>query len=256
MKSTFNVIYLGGPTVILEIGGLRFITDPTLDPSGVTFPAGPVTIEKLSGPALTDVGKIDVVLLSHDQHGDNLDTAGRALLETVPKIFSTKDAAGRLGGIVIGMDVWESLSVTTPAGGEIEITATPARHGPTNIEPLAGEVTGFILQVKGEPDNCIYLTGDTVFYHGIEEVAKRFKPKYVFIFAGAAKPGLPFNLTMGANDAVDTAFAFPDATIIPIHFEGWSHFSESAAMLAGAFGVLGIGNRLKILTPAESVSLD
>jgi hypothetical protein len=34
---TFNLIYLGCPTVILEFGGLRIITDPTLDPKGMSF---------------------------------------------------------------------------------------------------------------------------------------------------------------------------------------------------------------------------
>lgn len=257
MKKRFKVTYLGGPTVIITFGGLRLMTDPTLDPSGVRFPAGPeVMIEKLSDPALTDIGKIDIVLLSHDQHGDNLDTAGRALLENVTQTFSTPAAAERLKGIVTGLQTWESVMVTTSEGDELIITATPARHGPTHIEALAGEVTGFILTVKDDPENSIYLTGDTVFYHGIEEVAKRFHPKYVFIFAGAAKPGIPFNLTMGANDAVDTAFAFPNATIIPIHFEGWSHFSENASALIGGFAALGISERLKILPPGESVSLD
>ncbi len=37
MKNVFNVIYLGGPTIVLEMGGLRLMTDPTLDPPGETF---------------------------------------------------------------------------------------------------------------------------------------------------------------------------------------------------------------------------
>jgi len=93
----------------------------------------------------------------------------------------------------------------------------------------------------------IYITGDTVFYEGIKEVAARFKPQYVFIFAGAAKPRGPFNVTMGTNDAIDTAFAFPDATIIPVHFEGWSHYTETGEMLRQSFEALGIADRLKIL---------
>jgi hypothetical protein len=32
---------------------------------------------------------------------------------------------------------------------------------------------------------------------------------------------------MSANDAIDTAHAFPDATIVPVHHEGWAHFSQS-----------------------------
>ena len=33
----FSVIYIGGPTAILEIGGLRFMIDPSLDPPGEVY---------------------------------------------------------------------------------------------------------------------------------------------------------------------------------------------------------------------------
>jgi L-ascorbate metabolism protein UlaG (beta-lactamase superfamily) len=246
MRNLTRVIYLGGPTVILEMAGLRLITDPTLDPPGI-FPAGPTdTIEKLSAPAFTDIGRIDGVLLSHDQHADNLDKAGRALVASAPLTLSTKAAAGRLGGTVTGLSPWETHSMPTPDGGGLSVTATPARHGPAGIEGIMGDVTGFVLTPHDGGD-VIYLTGDTVFYEGIQEVAIRFKPTFVFIFCGAAKPKLPIHITMDANDALDTAFAFPRATIIPLHFEGWSHLSENGETLRQAFTAMGLGERLKVL---------
>jgi len=255
MKTATQIIYVGGPTVIIEIGGLRIITDPTLDPPG-DFPIGPNNfIKKLSGPAIKDIGHIDLVLLSHDQHDDNLDKAGRKLISEVPQTFSTKAAAERLQGTVIGMEPWETRWITTPSGDDLAITATPARHGPTNVEKLAGDVIGFVLTIGGQAPCEIYLTGDTVFFDGIKSVASRFHPKYILIFAGAAKPGTPFNLTMGSNDAIDTAFTFPDAIIIPVHYEGWSHLSEPVELLQQSFGALGIHDRLKILKAGELTEL-
>src|ERR1700759_2899099 len=96
--------YIGGPTVILEIGGFRFITDPTLDPAGDSYNIGSVRLEKIQDPITTNIGKIDFVLLSHDQHWDNLDKGGRALLEKVTHTYTTKAGAGRLGGTAIGLD--------------------------------------------------------------------------------------------------------------------------------------------------------
>ncbi|WP_114939452.1 MBL fold metallo-hydrolase [Mucilaginibacter endophyticus] len=249
MKNEVNVTYIGGPTVILEIGGLRLMTDPTLDPAGEQFMINDKpAYHKTEGPVTTDIGKIDVVLLSHDQHGDNLDNAGRALLKQVSKTFTTKIGAERLGGNTIGLAPWESISLND----DVVITGTPARHGPAGSEKLTGDVTGFIVTVAGLQ---IYFTGDTVFYDGIKEVAEKFKPQYVFIFAGAAKPRGPFNVTMGTNDAIDTAFAFPDATIIPVHFEGWSHYTETGEMLQQSFNALGIAGQLKILAPGIKTSL-
>lgn len=249
MKNAVNVTYLGGPTVILEIGGLRLITDPTLDPAGETFTINnKPAYSKTEGPATTDIGKIDAVLLSHDQHGDNLDHAGRELLKSVPKTFTTKIGAERLKGNTIGLSLWESITLND----EVTITSTPARHGPAGSEHLTGDVTGFIVATK---EMQIYLTGDTVFYDGIKEVAEKFKPKYVFIFAGAAKPRGPFNVTMGTNDAIDTAFAFPEATIIPVHFEGWTHYTETGEMLQQSFIALGVANRLNILKAGVKTEL-
>jgi len=249
MKSEVNVTYLGGPTIILEIGGLRLMTDPTLDPAGEQFMINDKpAYHKTEGPATTDIGKIDVVLLSHDQHGDNLDHAGRELLKQVDKTLTTQIGAERLGGNALGLAPWESIALND----EVVITGTPARHGPAGSEKLTGDVTGFIITIAGLQ---IYITGDTVFYDGVKEVAEKFKPQYVFIFAGAAKPRGPFNVTMGTNDAIDTAFAFPDATIIPVHFEGWSHYTETGEMLQQSFNALSIGGQLRILQPGVTTNL-
>jgi len=249
MKDTASVIYLGGPTIILEIGGLRLMTDPTLDPEGETFMVGDKPgYFKTQGPAVTEIGRIDAILLSHDQHKDNLDNAGLAFLRTVPKTLTTLSAAGRLGGNAIGMAPYATHTLNEL----VTITATPARHGPAGTEKITGEVTGFLVQFG---DLQIYLTGDTVFYEGIKEIAEKFSPQYVFVFAGAARPRGPMNLTMNSNDVLDTAYVFPKATIIPLHIEGWSHYSEKPEDLTTAFSIVGINQQLKILVPGVSTAL-
>jgi L-ascorbate metabolism protein UlaG (beta-lactamase superfamily) len=74
-KTTLTLI--GGPTVLIELDGLRLLTDPTFDPPGDY--QGGVLLKKTAGPALSaeQVGSVDAVLLSHDQHFDNLDHGGR-----------------------------------------------------------------------------------------------------------------------------------------------------------------------------------
>ena len=68
---------IGGPTLLIEHGGFRILTDPTFDERGA-YEARGVTLTKLAGPALKpeDLGPVDLVLLSHDQHFDNLDRPG------------------------------------------------------------------------------------------------------------------------------------------------------------------------------------
>jgi len=61
-----RITYIGGPTILLEFGGIRFLTDPTFDPGGGEYPNGPVTLCKLTGPAIAPdaLGGFDYVLLS------------------------------------------------------------------------------------------------------------------------------------------------------------------------------------------------
>lgn len=89
-----------------------------------------------------------------------------------------------------------------------------------------------------------YVTGDTVWYEGVAQVARRFDPALVIVFAGAARTRGPFHLTMDGNDALETAVAFPRATLVGVHAEGWAHFTESANDLARAFDALGHRERL------------
>lgn len=238
---------IGGPTLLIEIGGFRLLTDPTFDGPG-TYQLPHVTLEKLAGPALPAeaLGRIDAVLLSHDQHSDNLDHAGRALVGQVPATLTTRAGAARLGATARGLAAWQTVEVAGPDGARLSITATPARHGPVGIEPLSGDVTGFLIGVAA-PGDAIYVTGDTVWYHGVAEVARRYRPRLVILFAGAAKTRGAFHLTMDSNDAIETAHAFPDAQIVAAHTDGWGHFTESGDDLARAFATLGLGERLQPL---------
>lgn len=248
---------IGGPTVLVEFGGLRFLTDPTFDHGGTEYPRNGVTLKKISDPALgvEALGKVDAVLLSHDQHADNLDDLGRTFLDGVPVVFTTVSGAGRLEGRACGLDVWESVMLRADDGTEVRITATPCRHGPAGIEPVTGDVIGFMLETVGEPSGALYLTGDTVYYEGVAEVARRFSPEFILAFAGAARVRGPIDLTMSANDLLDTANAFPQSLIVPVHTEGWAHFTQAADEVAGVFGALGLAHRIRTIDAGERTVL-
>lgn len=245
---TLTVTLIGGPTALLEVAGLRFLTDPTFSPPGA-YPSGAVTLTKLVGPALgpEDVGNVDAVLLSHDQHADNLDPDGRAFLASARHVLTTKVGADRLSEEFAGIEglaPWETHDLATPTGGIVHVTATPARHGPAGIERITGDVIGFALTFDDQPDRAIYVTGDTVWYEGVAEVAQRFDVSVVVTFVGAAQTRGPISLTMTADDAIETAKAFPHATIAPVHHQGWAHFTQSQDDVIRAFAAAGLAERL------------
>jgi L-ascorbate metabolism protein UlaG (beta-lactamase superfamily) len=244
------ITLIGGPTALIELGGLRLLTDPTFDDPG-EYQLPHVILRKTAKPALTaaQIGTIDAILLSHDQHADNLDLSGRALLPSAKRVFTTPAGAGRLGGNAEGLKPWETRELAAPNGEILTVTAAPARHGPAGIEPFSGDVTGFVLSSPANAFRPIYITGDTVWFDGVAEVERRFQPGLVLLFAGAAQTRGKFNLTMNSNDAIETAHVFSGALIVPIHNDSWAHFTESADELEHAFRALGHSDRLRRLQP-------
>lgn len=51
----------------------------------------------------------------------------------------------------------------------------------------------------------------------------------------------------GDGDAIETAQAFADASIVPVHYEGWMHFRQNGDDLQTAFKTLGFEPRLRML---------
>jgi|KBSSwiS6_1023812.scaffolds.fasta_scaffold19757_2 L-ascorbate metabolism protein UlaG (beta-lactamase superfamily) len=256
-EQALTVTYVGGPTALLEIGGLRLLTDPTFDPAGTQYQTAAYALRKTRGPAIAakDIGGVDVVLLSHDHHFDNLDHAGRRALSLASSVVTTVAGAARLKQDAIGLVPWQSCEVLTRDGRVLRITATPARHGPDGGD--RGPVIGFIVAFADERRPVVYISGDTVWYDGIAEVSRRFDPAVVLLFAGAAcVPEVgPAPLTLTATDAVAAAHAFARATIVPMHFDGWAHFTETRAQIQQAFDAAGLSGRLHWAPPGLPVTL-
>ncbi|MGO9356570.1 MAG: MBL fold metallo-hydrolase [Xanthobacteraceae bacterium] len=254
--TTLSLTLIGGPTALIEIAGFRLLTDPTFDQPG-DYALPHVTLTKTAGPALRadQIGPVDAVLLSHDQHSDNLDHGGRAFVAEASRVLTTVVGAGRLGHGAEGLAPWQSVELVRPDGARLRITATPARHGPAGIEPLAGDVIGFVIEANDPRLTPIYVTGDTVWYDGVAEVARRFAPGVVMPFAGSAQTRGPFHLTMDTNDVVETARAFADALIVPVHHDSWGHFRQTGADLEATFGALGVRDRLVLLQPGVATEI-
>ena len=142
-----TITHVGGPTTLIEVAGWRILTDPTFDPPGRTYGFGwGTSSRKTTGPALPaeQVGPVDVVLLSHDRHADNLDDAGRLLLSPagttagatpVTTVVTTVPGARRLGrdtrGLrVRGLRAWRTTRLEAPGrpAGAPGLTRPAARR--------------------------------------------------------------------------------------------------------------------------------
>ena len=252
-RSLLGVQLVGGPTAILEYGGLRWLTDPALSPPGEYS-----GLTKLTGPAfdITEHAPIDVVLLSHHHHSDNLDPAGRAFLPSARRVLSTTKAAEELGGNVVGMEPWSTVELESPRGGTVKVTAVHAQHGPDGSDEIQGPVLGFVLSAPGTEE--IYFSGDNASRDVVRTIVEKTgEPGIAILNAGAVQLA-KFDgayLTLSADHAADVARILGARVVIPLHFEGWAHFTQGAEQLKSAFSGNGLRDRLVMLERGQRVEV-
>ena len=253
--------YIGTATLLLEIGDSRLLTDPALDPAPTEHSMEPapglkIGSRKLIGPALTEeeLGPLDTILLSHDEHFDNLDGAGRRVLETATRTVTTPAGARRLGSKAIGLAPWTSLELPGQPG--IRVTAVPARHGPEGTEAIIGETTGFVLEWDGQLDGALYISGDTVWFDELEEIGKRFDIGTAVLHLGAGGFDVAGDLrfSLDAAGGLRLADAISAQTVVPVHYDGWSHFTQPVADARAALDDA-LGDRVLWLEPGVPTDL-
>ena len=246
--------------MVININGFVIVTDPAFDTEGTIY-EGPRILYKTGSPRLQpeDIGPVDLVLLSHDQHKDNLDNAGREFIKTVKQVISTPGAVERLAqNNVTGLNEWESITIATDKVPGLRITATPCQHAPTQEQTkISGHVIGFMIEWEGQ-QGALYVSGDTVYFDGIEEIAKRFKVHTAVLHVG--KAGFPdinyMPLTFTTEMAIQTARLMNVKKFIPTHFEGWKHFNERSDYLYDQVMHSDIKERLVWLQPGTPAVIE
>jgi L-ascorbate metabolism protein UlaG (beta-lactamase superfamily) len=185
-----SIFFIGNATVLIRFAGFTILTDPTFIHmhEKVNLGFGLYTT-RLINPAMNieQLPPLDLVILSHF-HGDHLDqVAVRELDKSLP-IVTTPHATEELSlrGFTNPqqLDKWENISFVK-GNVQLQITATPGRHGPLPVAMFLPQVMGSILdfKVKEEDDADsssrrhlfrIYITGDTLVFDDIKEIPKRY----------------------------------------------------------------------------------
>ena len=198
------------------------------------------------------LGPVDAVLISHDEHADNLDDDGRRFALAAPMIITHPGAARRLGSTARGLDPWQAVEL--PAGDgkpAVSIRAVPAVHGPADGQRDATgnvtcEVTGFVVSGKGIP--TVYLSGDNASLTVVADIAKRVGPVDVAVlFIGAARVAARHGgraLTLTSERAAAAAEVLGAKVVIPAHVDGWAHFTEGITDVVSAFDDAGLARVL------------
>ncbi len=106
----------------------------------------------------------------------------------------------------------------------------------------------------------LWISGDTVLYDGVREVAERLEVDVALLHLGGVQFPVtgPLRYTMTGGEAVELCRRVRPRTAIPIHYEGWKHFKEGREGierdLAGA--PADIAERFRWLPIGVAVDLD
>jgi L-ascorbate metabolism protein UlaG (beta-lactamase superfamily) len=149
------------------------------------------------------------------------------------------------------------VQLTLAGGGAAEVAPVPALHGPPEVASRNGPVIGFMLRAEGQP--TVYISGDNASVDVVNEIVAEYAPiDAAVLFVGGAQVPAAWGdafLTLTAQTAVQAAAALDPAPIVPIHQDGWAHFTSHAQDVIDAFADAGISDRLRIVAPGQEIAL-
>jgi L-ascorbate metabolism protein UlaG (beta-lactamase superfamily) len=159
-ERALRITWVGHSTVLLELDGVRLLTDPVLR-SRMTF------LRRVAVPAdVPALGSLDAVLVSH-MHYDHLDLPSLKLLG--PGLPAYAPAGGARLLRKRGFEVTELASGETARLGALEITATEAVHEGRRAPWARDDAPAVGYLVSGS--QRVYFAGDTDLFDGMDALA-------------------------------------------------------------------------------------
>ncbi|MFA4966386.1 MAG: MBL fold metallo-hydrolase [Thermoleophilia bacterium] len=211
-----RITFLGHATVLIELDGLRILTDPVLRQQ-----VGPL-YRRTPRPLLGRLGDLDLILISH-LHLDHYDPASLRLVAGGTPIVGPPGSARslRFRGFT---DVREIVPGEHFRLGGLEVVATEARHRGTR-HPLARRTPSIGYVLSGSRD--VYFAGDTGLFEGMSDLWDGLDVALLPI-AGLG-PWLPEFKHLSPRHAVRALELLRPRIVIPIHW-GTYHLPGTVLM--------------------------
>ncbi|MCK8678233.1 MBL fold metallo-hydrolase [Streptomyces lichenis] len=227
--------FVGNATLLIRYGDLTLLTDPNFLHRGQRAYLGHGLVSKrLTEPAL-DVRDLppdlDAVVLSH-LHGDHWDRVTRRHLDRSLPVVTTPHAARRLQGLhgfrrAMGLRTWEDTLVSGERQ-QVRVTSLPGAHARGPAAALLPPVMGSLLEfgdLGGPVRLRIYLTGDTLLFDGVREIARRCPDLDLAVvhLGGTTLPG-GLMVTMDGWQGVELLETVRPRRALPVHYDDYTVF--------------------------------
>ncbi|WP_448317076.1 MBL fold metallo-hydrolase [Streptomyces sp. CO7] len=245
-SDALDLHFIGNATLLLRYRGLTLLTDPNFLHRGEHAYLGHGLLSRrLTEPAvgIGELPELDAVLLSH-LHGDHWDRRARRGLPRSLPVVTTPHASRRLQGVhgfhrAVGLRTWEEYTVRR-GDTQVRVTAAPGRHaGHPLLRGLLPPVMGSLLEfgpLTGPPRLRLYISGDTLMYPGLAEIARRFPGPDLAVLhlGGTTLPG-GLLVTMDGEQGAELARLVDPRAVLPVHYGDYTVMrSPLGAFLAEA----------------------
>lgn len=256
-SSDLRVTWLGHSTVLIEIDGRRYLTDPIWSKRCSPVPgAGPARFFDVP-LALEDVPRLDGVIISHD-HYDHLDEATIRKLAGRDVFFYVPLGVGRyLKKWGVPADRVREFDWRDEAdlGGGHRLIAAPARHFSGRLGPIRKDNTLWASWIIVGPRHRVYFGGDSGYHAGFKRIGDEFGPFDVTMLEiGAYHPNWG-DIHMGPENALRAHGDLRGRALLPIHWgtfqlalHGWTEPVEQVRAGAKEKGI-----RLLLPEPGQPV---
>ena len=217
-----TVTWLGHSSVVLEMDGVRIVTDPMLSKRASPFQAmGPARFHRAPVTA-ESLPSMDAVIISHD-HYDHLDMrtvsvlASRAVRFIVPLgVGAHLEAWGVRRERITELEWWDETAV-----GGLRVVCTPSRHFSGRGLTDRYRTLWASWAIIGERQRA-WFSGDTGPFPQVAEVGARLGPfDLTMIEVGAYDPAWG-SVHMGPDAALEMNRMLGGKTLFPIH---WGTFN-------------------------------
>ncbi|MCA9772591.1 MAG: MBL fold metallo-hydrolase [Myxococcales bacterium] len=244
-----EVTWIGHATILVDLPGFRFITDPFLT-RRVVIPRRLVH----PGRSPEELQDLNAVLVTH-AHMDHLDIPSHrllprnAVLVTPPKVSRYLRRIGYRAVHELGW--WETVTL----GDGVEVTAVPAKHwGTRGLLPDGNGYGGYVVRHR---DFCWYFAGDTAYFDGFHEIGRRFSIDLACLPIGAYHPPSFREVHMNPEDAYRAFIDLGAAHLLPVHFEtlvlSMEPIGEPRDRIEALRGSNGHSDRVHVLSPGMSL---
>jgi L-ascorbate metabolism protein UlaG (beta-lactamase superfamily) len=260
--ATGSLTFIGNATVLMELGGVTILTDPTfIHKHEQTWLGGGLHTTRLTDPAmdLADLPPLDLILLSHF-HGDHFDEVVERDLDRNLPIITTPQSAEALTerGFThcLSLGVWETADVVK-GETQIRITATPARHGPKVVDLVLPDVMGSLLEIVPPIGKTrrIYISGDTLIIDELHEIPKLFPDIDLALLHLGGTRVLGILVSMDAAQGVEAMRIIDPELAIPIHYNDYDVFTSSLEDFLEAAEEAGLRERIHVLRHGDRYTL-